>query len=111
MSSIRDIWEKMRTREPLAFMDLSSLSSTTILPALKTRCSSVVKGGPGSCEDQAIQISITHAAWLQSLRLKTDSAIKEVGVVAALAQLHDNVEQTRLALLLAAHACKPKYTQ
>lgn len=38
----------MRTLDPFAFIDLSSLSSINIFPEFSTRCSSVVKGGPGS---------------------------------------------------------------
>ncbi|KAI3476086.1 hypothetical protein L1887_62392 [Cichorium endivia] len=45
MSSMRLIWLKMSTREPLAFILRSSLSSFFILSELNTRCSSVVKGG------------------------------------------------------------------
>lgn len=45
----------MSTLDPFAFIDLSNLSKMTILPALSTRCSSVVKGGPGSCGSVAKQ--------------------------------------------------------
>ena len=39
---MRDIWQKMSTREPRSLIFLSSLSRMSILPLLYTRCSSVV---------------------------------------------------------------------
>lgn len=48
ISSMITNWEKRTTREPCSFSFIKSLSKTIILPQQLIKCSSVVKGGPGS---------------------------------------------------------------
>jgi hypothetical protein len=78
----------------------------TILPAFSIRCSSVVKGGPGSYrislrdERQVSPLTAPSKTMGQPCFEREDSELT-IRVVATLPQLHNNVQQPRLALLLA----------
>jgi len=98
----------MRIREPLAFIDLSSLSSMTILPALSMRCSSVVNGGPGSCSivrgiDRCFSLGTYRSiedCEADQLDASCSNRLLAIRMIAAFPQLHDNIQQPCLSLLL-----------
>jgi hypothetical protein len=61
MSRRRVIWQKMRHRDPLAFIFGNSLAMRLSFPAFSHRCGPLVNGGPGSAPSN-------RYGWLQHLR-------------------------------------------
>ena len=81
----------------------------TILPALSMRCSSVVKGGPGSCKSALQHVarsSLQHHQRLNRLALipSSDEGLT-IWMITAFPQLHDDIKQPRLSLLFTRGTC------
>jgi hypothetical protein len=83
----------------------------TILPALSIRCSSVVNGGPGSWRSALCHRLRTMKLTAPSKTGGVSSSTKQMNgeltirVITTFSKLHNDIEQSRLSLLLARGTC------